>query len=151
MPEILFKFCDLESIEFHTVFIVSYCLLSINIIRLHFKAPEYLRKLMPKRSHTLLLNIRRSKLEIFVGEKEESYAISITLIFNLLPWNRKVWNKGSDWSVYANLHYQQWSPFRVSNHLQRHLFTMLFCSLTPSTMLDSINLDNRDAIFVDNC
>ena len=84
MPEILCKFCDLESIEFHAVFIVSYCLLSINIIRLRFKTPEYLMKHMSKRSHTLQLNVHRSKFEIFDGEKGKSYAISITLIFNLL-------------------------------------------------------------------
>ena len=30
--------------------------------------------------------------------------------------------------------------FRLFNHLQRHLFTMLLCSLTPPTMLDTIKL-----------
>ena len=34
----------------------------------------------------------------------------------------------------------QLSPFRLSNHLHRHEFTMLFCSLTPPTMLGTINL-----------
>ena len=29
---------------------------------------------------------------------------------------------------------------RLSNHLPRHLFTMLFCSLTPQTMLDTIKV-----------
>ena len=36
------------------------------------------------------------------------------------------------------LDYQQWSLIQLSNQMHRHLFTMLFCSLTPPTMLDTI-------------
>ena len=35
-------------------------------------------------------------------------------------------------------HYQQRSHFLLSNHLHTHLFTMLYCSFTPPTMLDTI-------------
>ena len=43
----------------------------------------------------------------------------------------------------AEIHFNhclEGSPFRLSSHLYRHLFTMLFCSQTPPIMLDTIKL-----------
>ena len=42
--------------------------------------------------------------------------------------------------VIMKSHYNQLSTFRPSNHLHRHLCTMLFCSLTLPTMLHTIKV-----------
>ena len=113
---------------------------------------EYLI-LMPKRSHTLLLNVRRSNLEIFVGERDESYAISITLIFNLLPWNRTRCETRDLIDRFMRI-------FITSNDcpfgcpiICRDIYSQCSCVhwYLQQCLIQSSSLDNQDAILVKNC
>ena len=107
-------------------------------------------KHMSKRSHTLQLNVHRSKLEIFVGEKGETYAISITLIFNLLPWNRTSRETRDLIGPFMQILPAMIALSAVQSSAETFIHNaILFIDTVNNAWYN--NLDNHDAIFVDNC